>query len=412
MVVASAAGRLGHPAGGAAGRRDERDLGLLGLGGGDEQADRGGLAGARAAGDDGEPVRERRGHRGALLGRRLELLVAHRAGRLEDGLGRGELADPLGELRLERPGRRAVGPRLVVHLDHQLPVVGHRAEQRGVRRRAVQQRRRPRGELGDREAGRAVALRLGEHVDDGGTCARRRVRRDPARAGDRVGDPEPDAEHAGQLVRALADDEMRALAVLLGDPRDEPGEPVRRELEVQRAARPQPVPGADRLVRSLRVQPDGAERAVRVGVDRLQHVRAVARQQLLRAAVAHVLDALEVGEQRGVARRGERLGGRDADLHPEAPVVLPGAADPRALALLEMGDRADQHELVAVALGVEHREAAVLAGEPDPPDRDLALERRAGRALDHRPSEAIAMGGLASGRRGLAPRADHRRAAG
>ena len=205
---------------------------------------------------------------------------------------------------------------------------------------------------------------------------------------------------------------MRALAVLLGDPRDEPGEPVRRELEVQRAARPQPVPGADRLVRAPRVQPDGAERAVRVGVDRLQHVRAVARQQLLRAAVAHVLDALEVGEQRGVARRGERLGGRDADLHPEAPVVLPGAADPRALALLEMGDRADQHELVAVALGVEHGEAAVLAGEPDPPDRDLALERRAGRALDHRPSEAIAMGGLASGRRGLAPRADHRRAAG
>ena len=80
----------------------------------------------------------------ALRWRGLQVGVAHGARRLQHRLRRGELLDPLRQLRLERPGRRAVRPRPVVDLDHELAVAGHRAEQRGVRRRAVEQRRRAR----------------------------------------------------------------------------------------------------------------------------------------------------------------------------------------------------------------------------------------------------------------------------
>jgi hypothetical protein len=37
--------------------------------------------------------------------------------------------------------------------------------------------------------------------------------------------------------------------------------------------------------------------------------------------------------------------------------VLPGALDPHALAHLEMGERADEHDQLSVVVGVEHREA-------------------------------------------------------
>ena len=97
-----------------------------------------------------------------------------------------------------------------------------------------------------------------------------------------------------------------------------------------------------------------------------------------------VPDPLEVGEQRGVARRREWLGGRDLDLQPVAPVVLPEAVDADPLALLEVGDRSDEHDLVAGAVGVDDREARLVARPAEPPDDDLVLERRAGDALDHR----------------------------
>jgi hypothetical protein len=221
----------------------------------------------------------------------------------------------------------------------------------------------------------------------------RGVRRGAAGPRDGVGDPEADAEHAGQLIRAPAHDLVRALAVVLGDPGHEPREPVRREQQVQRPAGAQLVPRLHRLVRALRVEAERAERAARVVVDRVEDAVAVAVQQLRRAAGAHVLDALEVREERGVARRRERLRRRDLDLHPEAAVVLPHAGDAHALALLEVRDQPDQDELVAVALGIDDGEAGLLARVAPSPDRDLALERAAGHALDHRHDDPRRRGG-------------------
>ena len=43
----------------------------------------------------------------------------------------------------------------------------------------------------------------------------------------------------------------------------------------------------------------------------------------------------------------------------------------------------DEHDLVAVAVGVDDREARLVARPAAPPDEDLVLERRAGDALDH-----------------------------
>ena len=108
----------------------------------------------------------------------------------------------------------------------------------------------------------------------------------------------------------------------------------------------------------------------------------MAVEQLARAARADVLDALEVGEQRRVARRRDRLGDLDADLEAEAAVLLPRAAHADALARLEVGERPDEHDLVAVAVGVDDREARLVARPAQPDDVDLVLERRAGRALD------------------------------
>ena len=89
----------------------------------------------------------------------------------------------------------------------------------------------------------------------------------------------------------------------------------------------------------------------------VEHVIAVLVQQLRRARAADVADALEVGQQRLLARRRDRLRDLDLDLRPEALVVLPDAGDADVLALLEVGERPDEHDVVAVAgLGVDDRE--------------------------------------------------------
>ena len=246
-------------------------------------------------------------------------------------------------------------------------------------------------EVGHRQAGRAVALGLAEHVDDRGPHAADAVARDARRARDRVRDREPDAEHARQLVGAAAHDVVRAVAVLGRDPRHQPGEPVRREQEVQRAGGAQAVPRADRLVGPLRVQPRGPERARRVLVDREQHVVAVALQQPRRPPDADVLDAPQVGDQRLVARGRHRLGDPHLDLQAEALVVGPHALDPHPLALLEVRERPDEHDVVALAIGVDDGEAGVLGREAQPPHHHLVRERRPGLAVDHprRPYNAL-----------------------
>ena len=129
---------------------------------------------------------------------------------------------------------------------------------------------------------------------------------------------------------------------------------------------------------------------MRVVVDRIQHALAVAVEQSRGARGPDVLDALEVRRQGGVAGGRERLRGRHPDLHAEPAVVLPGAGDPDALARLQVRERADQDDLVTVAVGVDDREAGLLARPAQPRYEDFALERRAGRALDHPSTERTA----------------------
>ena len=248
-----APGRLRHPAGGAAGRRHEHDRrGLLGRRGAD-QPDRRGLAGAGSAGDDREPGAERGPHRRPLLGRGHKVGIGGASRHRQARLRATQPPYLLRELGLERRGLRAVRPDLVraIDFEHQLAGGGHLAQHRRRRRRAAEQRGL-RGELTHRQAGRAVLLRLGEHVHH--PCARpgRRIGRHAARARDPVGRVEADPEHARELVRPAANDLVRALAVVLGDPRHEPGEPVRREQQVQLARGAQGVPRLDRLARAPR----------------------------------------------------------------------------------------------------------------------------------------------------------------
>ena len=148
---------------------------------------------------------------------------------------------------------------------------------------------------------------------------------------------------------------------MLLDARDQPGEAVRCEQEVQRPARAELVPGLDRLGDPPRAEAQAAEGGLRVAVDDLEHVLAVELEQPLGSPAADVPDALQIDEQRGLAGGRERLGGRDLDLQPVALVVLPLAADPDPLALLEVGDGPDERDLVAVAVGVDDREARLVA---------------------------------------------------
>ena len=91
----------------------------------------------------------------------------------------------------------------------------------------------------------------------------------------------PIAEHAGEVVGALAHDAVGARAVVLLDARDQPGEAVRREQEVQGSARAQPVPGLDRLGDAARAEAEPAEGGARVAVDDVEHVLAVEVEQPL-----------------------------------------------------------------------------------------------------------------------------------
>ena len=274
-----------------------------GLGRGADQADRGRLAGAGAAGDD----REARGERGLdrlpLLGGGDELVVAGgearcgaRGGGGRGGAGGGPSGGAAGRARARR-GRggarsRPARPRARRSAGGRPRPPRRRPRARSARRRTCPAAARRRAttpvpsrsvaratQLRHRQARRARALGLAQHVHDRRARAPDRVARDARRARDRVRDLKADAEDARQLVGPALDDVVRAVAVLGRDPRHEPGQPVRREQQVQRARGAQPVPGPDRLVDPFRTQSDRPERPPRVGVDRPQHVVAVALQQ-------------------------------------------------------------------------------------------------------------------------------------
>ena len=384
-------GRFGHPPGGATGRGDQRDRRVLRTGGRADQPDRRRLAGARAAGDDREAGAERRFDRGPLLGRGNQV-IRRRSRSIQGRLQPREPPQRLRQFGLQSGGRRPVGPdHAVVDLQHELVGVAHVVQQLGTWPRPAQQLGRTRRQIGDRQAGRAVALGLAQRVDHGRPNAAHGIARDARGPRDRVGDREPDAEDARQLVRPRADYIARTIPVLLRDPRHQPRQPVGREQQVQRAGGAQPVPRADRLVDALRVQPGLAERGARVVVDRLEHAVPVALEQSSRPAAADVLDALEIRDQRELARRCDGLGEADLDLHAEALVVVPGAGDADPLALLQVRERPDQHHVVALTVGVDDREARVLTRPAQAPDHDLVVELGSWLAVDHprRPYRAV-----------------------
>ena len=427
-------GRLGDAPRGPAGRRDEQHVELLRLRRRADHPDRRRLARAGAAGDDREPVRERRPDRGRLLGSRDHPPDRDRSGRPRSGpfrrgpfrrgrfrrgpfrrgpfrrglfrplpLGhpqglrrrcleqRGDAARQLG---LQRPRGAAVAPdrALAVDLDDEVAVVGHVAEQAGRRRLAVQEARHGAGELRRGQAGRAVALRLAERVQHGRPRALRVLSADARGAGDPVGRVEADAEQARQLVRALAHDAVRRVAVVLVHAPDEPRQPVRREQQVQLARRPQPVPRLRGLARALRREPQPGECAARIGVDRVEHtLLPVALEQLRRPRGPDVLDPPQVRRQRRLAGGRERPRVAHLDLRAEARIVDPRALDRHALALLHVRQRADEHDLVAVVLAVEHREPALGVREAPATYDHLGTERA------HHPTIAPSPAPLAPG---------------
>ena len=116
-------GRLRHPPRRAAGRGDQRDRRVLRLGRRADQPDRRRLAGAGAAGDDREPRRRTpprprptarargRGPRRRARARRRALAGAGpAAGRLRTGSASRRRRIVVGQLGLQRGGRRPVGP--------------------------------------------------------------------------------------------------------------------------------------------------------------------------------------------------------------------------------------------------------------------------------------------------------------
>ena len=235
--------------------------------------------------------------------------------------------------RLERRGLRPVGPHSP-SLDFERPARPSSAMslQQRARRAAVHRAARP---------PRRASSATGRQVDPSrsaspSTCSTRRARargRSTRRRAARAivsAIVEPDAEHARQLVRPLAHDRARSVAVLLVEPRHEPGQPVRRQQQVQRAGRAQRVPRL-RPPRSraagsapTRGTPPRGSRSIAS-----EHVVAVPRRSAAPRAPAPTCLTRRRYAASAVARRRERLGRRDRDLQPVAPVLLPHAARPR-----------------------------------------------------------------------------------
>ncbi len=157
---------------------------------------------------------------------------------------------------------------------------------------------------------------------------------------------------------------------------------MRGQQQVQLARDTQLVPGGGRLVRAGRTEPNGCEGGRRVAVDRVEHVLVpVAVEQRLRPLAPDVPDAAQVGEQPRLVRGRQRSCLGDLDLRSVAAVVHPLAADPRPLALLEVDDRPDEHDLTAVGVRVDDGKPRVLVREAPAADRHLGIE---GTVLAHR----------------------------
>ena len=176
-----------------------------------DRPDRRRLAGPGPARDQRQPVRERVADAVELLrgrARAVRIAVTRSAFRAAPRrVGR------LGRRSIARSTRSAssASSSAVARGRSTPPRARDRRRRRARRRSASRRRRSPSSstELGEqrrqRHAGAAAALGLGQQVQRRPRArARRLVGRTPTRARDPVGDQEPDAEHARQLVRPAA----------------------------------------------------------------------------------------------------------------------------------------------------------------------------------------------------------------
>ena len=297
---------LAHPGRRPARRRHQRHAGAARGRACGDRADRGRLAGPGPPGDQRESVRERVPRPGELLAGQRRALGATEVApgpSLPEPAARRlgqHLRHALGQLGLERRGRGPVDPPPGAD---QIP----RSDQI-VDRRLAYVRAEEAPELCEERveghAGAAAALGLGEHVEGARAGPLGVLRGAAERAGDPIGDQEPHPEHAGQLVRAPGDDLVGGIAVRVMDPRDQVGQPVRREQQMQATRQPQALPGGAGLVGRAAAQAGRAQGRAGVAVDRLDDFGdAVAVDQPRGPLDPQVLDAHQVDRDRlGVGR--------------------------------------------------------------------------------------------------------------
>ena len=145
-----------------------------------------------------------------------------------------------------------------------------------------------------------------------------------------------------------------------------------------RTARSAPWSSHERTAAPIRAGPmPGTSRRARSGsrsIGGQDVLRAVALEQPLRPARTDVLDRAQVGEQRRLAGGLLDAGALGHEAPAVARMALPAALDGDRLALVDVVERADEHDLLALLADPgQHREGAV--GRPPAHGGHLDAER-------------------------------------
>jgi hypothetical protein len=205
-----------------------------------------------------------------------------------------------------------------------------------------------------------------QDVQQPGVDAPRRVGRRAERLRERVGGGEADPLDLGHRVGVDAQRLDRRRPERAVDPRRGGGrDAVALEEHPHRPQRALLLPRAHRRPDPRAPDPGHlAQRPAGVAVDRGEHLLgAVALEQPRRTANADVLDRGQVGQQRGLALGLAHAHPLDGELRPVLGMPAPRAPDVDRLAGVDVGERAGQHDLVAlVADAVQHGEVALLEG--------------------------------------------------